>query len=56
VRLLPAFDPYVVGVLQHLERLLPVTGQTRIELGPQAAGRLGFTCAAGHYPGSIIFR
>jgi hypothetical protein len=23
VRLLPAFDPYVVGVLKHLERLLP---------------------------------
>jgi hypothetical protein len=23
VRLLPAFDPYVVGVLEHLERLLP---------------------------------
>jgi hypothetical protein len=26
VRLLPAFDPYVVGVLQHLERLLPEPG------------------------------
>ncbi len=23
VRLLPAFDPYIVGVLEHLERLLP---------------------------------
>jgi Winged helix DNA-binding domain len=26
VRLLPAFDPYVVGVLQHLELLLPEPG------------------------------
>jgi sulfite exporter TauE/SafE len=40
----------------HIERLLPVTGETRIDLGAQVAGRLSFTCAAGHYPGSITFR
>jgi sulfite exporter TauE/SafE len=41
---------------QGIERLLPVTGETRIDLGAQAAGRLSFTCATGHYPGSITFR
>jgi sulfite exporter TauE/SafE len=40
----------------RIERLLPVTGETRIDLGTPAAGRLSFTCAAGHYPGSITFR
>jgi len=36
--------------------LLPESGRTRIDLGTPPPGRLGFVCAAGHYPGSITFR
>ncbi|WP_460370212.1 cupredoxin domain-containing protein, partial [Actinocorallia lasiicapitis] len=39
-----------------LERMLPVTGETRIELGARPPGRLRFICSAGHYPGSITFQ
>ncbi|MEO5877911.1 MAG: sulfite exporter TauE/SafE family protein [Streptosporangiaceae bacterium] len=41
---------------RHVERLLPVTGETRLDLGVPGPGRIAFTCAAGHYPGSITFR
>ncbi|GAA3984024.1 hypothetical protein GCM10023085_77660 [Actinomadura viridis] len=41
---------------RNLERLLPVTGETRIDLGVPRPGRLRFTCAAGHYPGALTFR
>jgi len=36
--------------------VLPRTGQTRVDLGVPAPGRLRFVCSAGHYPGSITFR
>jgi hypothetical protein len=39
-----------------LERVLPETGDTRLDLGTPAPGRLRFTCASGHYPGAITFR
>jgi hypothetical protein len=39
-----------------LERMLPVTGETRIPLGSPGPGRLRYTCASGHYPGDISFR
>ncbi|MFI0356866.1 sulfite exporter TauE/SafE family protein [Actinomadura sp. 9N407] len=39
-----------------LERMLPETGDTRLDLGTPEPGRLGFTCASGHYPGAISFR
>ncbi|MFB4319490.1 sulfite exporter TauE/SafE family protein [Actinomadura sp. 21ATH] len=39
-----------------LERTLPETGDTRLDLGVPAPGRLRFTCASGHYPGVITFR
>ncbi|MFC5746776.1 sulfite exporter TauE/SafE family protein [Actinomadura rugatobispora] len=41
---------------RNLERMLPVTGDTRIDLGTPRPGRLRFTCAAGHYPGAVTFR
>ncbi|SEG92618.1 Sulfite exporter TauE/SafE [Thermomonospora echinospora] len=41
---------------RDLERMLPVTGETRIPLGSPAPGRLRYTCASGHYPGGITFR
>ncbi|REF00068.1 sulfite exporter TauE/SafE family protein [Thermomonospora umbrina] len=39
-----------------LERMLPQTGDIRIDLGSPAPGRLRYTCATGHYPGSVVFR
>ncbi|MEW2355665.1 sulfite exporter TauE/SafE family protein [Spirillospora sp. NPDC029432] len=39
-----------------LERTLPETGDTRLDLGVPVPGRLRFTCASGHYPGTITFR
>jgi hypothetical protein len=36
--------------------MLPVTGDTRLDLGTPRPGRLRFTCAAGHYPGAVTFR
>jgi sulfite exporter TauE/SafE len=39
-----------------LERMRPVTGDTRLDLGTPRPGRLRFTCAAGHYPGAVTFR
>ncbi|HEX2315058.1 MAG TPA: hypothetical protein VHJ17_15050, partial [Thermomonospora sp.] len=39
-----------------LERMLPETGDTRVALGAPRPGRLRYTCAAGHYPGSVVFR
>jgi sulfite exporter TauE/SafE len=39
-----------------LERVLPETGDTRLDLGTPQPGRLRFTCASGHYPGAIAFR
>lgn len=41
---------------RRIDRVLPVTGATRVDLGVPAAGRLRFTCATGHYPGVIDFR
>ncbi|GAA2444546.1 hypothetical protein GCM10010191_71550 [Actinomadura vinacea] len=41
---------------RRLERMLPETGATRIDLGTPGPGRLRFTCAAGHYPGTVTFR
>ncbi|GAA3239200.1 sulfite exporter TauE/SafE family protein [Actinocorallia longicatena] len=40
----------------RVERLLPETGEVRVDLGTRAAGRLRFVCSAGHYPGSITFQ
>ncbi|MFC9977634.1 sulfite exporter TauE/SafE family protein [Spirillospora sp. NPDC127200] len=39
-----------------LDVVLPVTGETRIELGAPGPGRMRFVCASGHYPGAITFR
>jgi hypothetical protein len=39
-----------------LERMLPVTGETRIPLGAPDPGLLRYICASGHYPGGITFR
>ncbi|MCW2917857.1 MAG: Sulfite exporter TauE/SafE [Actinomycetia bacterium] len=39
-----------------VERVLPVDGETSIDLGAPRTGRLRFTCAVGHYPGAITFR
>ncbi|QXJ26059.1 sulfite exporter TauE/SafE family protein [Actinomadura graeca] len=36
--------------------ILPVDGDTRIDLGVPHAGRMRFVCASGHYPGAITFR
>ncbi|TDD60409.1 sulfite exporter TauE/SafE family protein, partial [Actinomadura darangshiensis] len=36
--------------------VLPVTGETRVDLGAPAPGRLRFVCASGHFPGAITFR
>jgi sulfite exporter TauE/SafE len=36
--------------------ILPVSGETRIDLGAPGPGRLRFVCASGHYPGAITFR
>ncbi|MGI5320730.1 urease accessory protein UreH domain-containing protein [Actinomadura nitritigenes] len=35
---------------------LPATGETRVDLGVPAAGRMPFMCASGHFPGAIAFR
>ncbi|MGI5169213.1 sulfite exporter TauE/SafE family protein [Spirillospora sp. CA-253888] len=39
-----------------LDVVLPVTGETRIDLGAPGPGRMRFVCASGHYPGAITFR
>ncbi|WP_067488062.1 urease accessory protein UreH domain-containing protein [Actinomadura hibisca] len=39
-----------------LDVILPVTGETRIDLGTPGPGRMRFVCASGHYPGAITFR
>ncbi|URN01342.1 sulfite exporter TauE/SafE family protein [Actinomadura madurae] len=36
--------------------ILPVTGETRIDLGAPGPGRMRFVCASGHFPGAITFR
>ncbi|MCP2340942.1 urease accessory protein UreH domain-containing protein [Actinomadura rupiterrae] len=35
---------------------LPVTGETRVDLGVPGPGRLRYVCASGHSPGEITFR
>ncbi|MER6807946.1 sulfite exporter TauE/SafE family protein [Spirillospora sp. NPDC000708] len=35
---------------------LPATGETRVDLGAPAPGRMPFMCASGHFPGAITFR
>ena len=37
----------------NLERSLPVTGETEIDLGRPAAGRIDYTCSMGMYQGMI---
>ncbi|GAA0401784.1 hypothetical protein GCM10009530_62070 [Microbispora corallina] len=39
----------------NIEKVLPVTGQTTIELGPQPPGSLTYTCAVGMRTGRITF-
>ncbi|WP_174567489.1 sulfite exporter TauE/SafE family protein, partial [Actinomadura kijaniata] len=39
-----------------LDVVLPVSGETRIDLGAPGPGRMRFVCASGHYPGTITFR
>ncbi|GAA4080989.1 sulfite exporter TauE/SafE family protein [Actinomadura miaoliensis] len=41
---------------RDVDIVLPVNGDTRVDLGAPRAGRLNFVCASGHYPGSITFR
>ncbi|MFC4914030.1 sulfite exporter TauE/SafE family protein [Actinomadura gamaensis] len=36
--------------------VLPVTGETRVDLGAPAPGRLRYVCASGHSPGEITFQ
>ncbi|MFC5187739.1 urease accessory protein UreH domain-containing protein [Actinomadura harenae] len=36
--------------------VLPVTGDTRVDLGVPKAGRMRYVCASGHSPGEITFR
>ncbi|RFU37510.1 sulfite exporter TauE/SafE family protein [Actinomadura logoneensis] len=36
--------------------VLPVTGETRVDLGVPGPGRLRYVCASGHSPGEITFR
>ncbi|MFD0687510.1 urease accessory protein UreH domain-containing protein [Actinomadura fibrosa] len=36
--------------------ILPVDGETRVDLGAPGPGRMRFACASGHYPGAIMFR
>ncbi|WP_026416277.1 sulfite exporter TauE/SafE family protein [Actinomadura oligospora] len=36
--------------------VLPVTGDTRVDLGVPKPGRLRYVCASGHSPGEITFR
>ncbi|WP_141576454.1 sulfite exporter TauE/SafE family protein [Actinomadura sp. WMMA1423] len=36
--------------------ILPVTGETRVDLGTPGPGRMRFVCASGHYPGALTFR
>ncbi|WP_067469801.1 sulfite exporter TauE/SafE family protein [Actinomadura macra] len=36
--------------------ILPVDGETRIDLGVPEKSRMRFVCASGHYPGAITFR
>ncbi|WP_412517507.1 sulfite exporter TauE/SafE family protein [Actinomadura madurae] len=35
---------------------LPVTGETRIDVGAPGPGRMRFVCASGHFPGAVTFR
>jgi plastocyanin domain-containing protein len=37
------------------ERILPETGETRIDLGTPQAGRLDYACGMGMYTGQITF-
>lgn len=37
-----------------IQKLLPVTGDTKIELGTMQSGKIRFTCSMGMYSGSII--
>ena len=39
-----------------IEKMLPQTGVTRIDLGVPGPGTLRYTCALGHYFGSVSFR
>jgi sulfite exporter TauE/SafE len=41
---------------RDVDIVLPVSGETRVDLGSPGAGRLDFVCASGHFPGSITFR
>ncbi|GLZ14557.1 hypothetical protein Acsp04_47920 [Actinomadura sp. NBRC 104425] len=41
---------------RDVDIVLPVSGDTRVDLGTPGAGRLDFVCASGHFPGSITFR
>lgn len=36
--------------------VLPVTGETRVDLGVPGPGRMRYVCASGHSPGEITFR
>ncbi|MFG2005988.1 sulfite exporter TauE/SafE family protein [Spirillospora sp. NPDC048911] len=40
---------------RDLDVVLPVNGETRIDLGTPRPGRMRFVCASGHYPGAITF-
>ncbi|GAA2639536.1 sulfite exporter TauE/SafE family protein [Actinomadura fulvescens] len=41
---------------RDLDVVLPVNGETRLDLGTPGRGRMRFVCASGHYPGVITFR
>ncbi|MEU5883441.1 sulfite exporter TauE/SafE family protein [Spirillospora sp. NPDC047279] len=41
---------------RDLDVVLPVDGETRLDLGRPGPGRMRFVCASGHYPGAITFR
>ncbi|MFI0453863.1 sulfite exporter TauE/SafE family protein [Actinomadura sp. 6N118] len=41
---------------RDLDVVLPVNGETRLDLGTPGRGRMRFVCASGHYPGAITFR
>ncbi|MFC6886955.1 sulfite exporter TauE/SafE family protein, partial [Actinomadura yumaensis] len=41
---------------RDLDVVLPVNGETRVDLGTPGAGRMRFVCASGHFPGAISFR
>lgn len=41
---------------RDVQRVLPVSGETRIDLGTPRAGTLAWTCAMGMYSGQVEFR